>query len=550
MPWRGEQYPGEVPTLGYEVAAWIQAFCVIPDRDLRGDPFRLTDDQLRFLCWLYALTPDGHWLYRRGAQLVRPQKWGKGPLAASVVSAEAAGPVRFAGWDSAGEPMGKPWATPHIQITACSEEQTANTWRALQPMIELGPLRDWIPDSGLTRINLPGGGIIEPVTTSARSRLGQRTTFVVQDQTESWVQSNNGWWLADNQRRNLAGMQGRFLETCNAPDPVENSVAQRTPNEPGVYIDDVDGGPGSVRNKAERKKVLRKVYGDVVTEKGGWVDIDRIDAEIEALLEHDPAQAERFFMNRKLASEGAAFDIEHYTALTKRKRVAPQAVVALGIDGARHQDALAVVATEVETGYQWPVIIVERPAHAPDDYEHDLDVVDGAVAEVFERYLVWRCYCDDQYIGALIEKWQNRYGQRRVVIWHTNRPRPIAWAVRAYEEAVAGGDVSHSGDPTFLEHIRNARRRKLTVLDDKERQMHTLSKDSIASPRKIDAAMAAVLSWEARSDALAAGAVYLGPEPAPERAPAPPDVYRPNHAPSAFALAMGGASIVAGPMPD
>ena len=50
------------------------------------------------------------------------------------------GPVLFDGWDAQGEPVGKPWATPHIQITACSEEQTDNTWRALQPMIELGPL--------------------------------------------------------------------------------------------------------------------------------------------------------------------------------------------------------------------------------------------------------------------------------------------------------------------------------------------------------------------------------------------------------------------------
>jgi hypothetical protein len=550
MPWRGEAYVGEVPTLGYEIASWVQAYCVVPDRENRGDPFRLTDQQLRFVCYMYALTPEGRWLYQRGAQLVRPQKSGKGPLAAALVAAEAAGPVKFAGWDAAGEPVGKPWATPHIQITACSEEQTANTWRALQPMIELGPLRDWIPDSGLTRINLAGGGIIEPVTASARSRLGQRTTFVVQDQTESWVQSNNGWWLADNQRRNLAGMSGRFLETCNAPDPVEQSVAQRTPTEPGVFIDDVDGGPGSVRNKAERRRVLRKVYGDVTTDKGGWVDLDRIDAEIEALIEHDPAQAERFFMNRKLAAEGAAFDPEVFARLWKPGHRVPRgAVIAIGVDGARHMDALAIVATEVATGYQWPLIIVERPPHAPEDYEHDLEAVDGAVTQAMEDYLVWRLYADDQYISPLIERWQNRFGMRRVAIWHTNRPRPIAWAVRAYEEAVAAGDLSHDGNPVFLTHIRNARRRKLTVLDDKERQMHTLSKAHITSMAKIDAAMAAVLSWEARSDCVAAGAVDMGPAAAPAAAPRPPDRYEPDHAPAALALAATGTPN-AGPMPD
>ena len=35
-------------------------------------------------------------------------------------------------------------------------------------------------------------------------------------------------------------MGGRFVETTNSYDPVEQSVAQRTQSEPGVYIDDVD----------------------------------------------------------------------------------------------------------------------------------------------------------------------------------------------------------------------------------------------------------------------------------------------------------------------
>jgi hypothetical protein len=44
------------------------------------------------------------------------------------------------------------------------------------------------------------------------------------------------------------------------------------------------------------------------------------------------------------------------------------------------------------------------------------------------------------------------------------------------------------------------------VYDDQHRQMHTISKDRPDSTRKMDGAMAAVLSWEARNDAIAAGA--------------------------------------------
>jgi hypothetical protein len=54
-------------------------------------------------------------------------------------------------------------------------------------------------------------------------------------------------------------------------------------------------------------------------------------------------------------------------------------------------------------------------------------------------------------------------------------------------------------------HMKNAVRSKVNVYDDDHRQMHTVSKDRPDSPRKIDAAPAAVISWEARQDAIAAG---------------------------------------------
>jgi hypothetical protein len=514
--------PVEFQTLGPIVTAWIEENCVIPDGEAAGEPYLLTGEMKRFVDAFYAVdVTNRRWAFPRGGQLIRPQKWGKGPFSAALICAEAVGPV-LPDWRDGELVGGRSWRSPWIQVTAVSEDQTANVFSALHAMIDLSPrLGMSVPNTGQTRIFLPGGGVIEPVTASSRSRLGQRITAAVQDQSESWVQSNNGWMLADNQRRGLAGMGGRFLETCNAPDPVENSVAYRTPREPGVFVDDVDGGPGSIRNKAERRKVLRKVYGDSTVERGGWVDLDRIDAEIEALLEHDPAQAERFFLNRKLASEGAAFDIEQFVKLAKPRTPAKGETIVVGVDGARYEDAIAVVATEVKSGYQWPLAVVERPDDAPDDYEHDFARVDAAVNEAFERWNVWRVYIDPQRIDRLVEGWSNRHGEKRIVEWQTYRPRPIAWAVRKYEQAIASGDVSHDGSEVLVRHVRNARKRVLTVLDDKERPMHTLTKDHVRSPRKIDAAMAAVLSWEARGDAIEAGAVWMGDETARPEPPKP-----------------------------
>jgi hypothetical protein len=516
-------------TLGPLVRHWIEAHCVIPDGERMGDPFILTPEMAAFVDAFYAVDATTKtFVFNRGGQFIRPQKYGKGPFSAALICAEAAGPV-LPVWDGDKLKGGTSWVTPWIQVTAVSEDQTANVFRALLPMIQLSDSLDMeIADTGLTRINLPGGGYIEPVTASARSRLGQRITFSVQDETHSWVQSNGGWQLADNQRRNLAGMGGRFLETTNAFDPVENSVAQRTfeSKAPGTLIDDADPPAGSIRNKRERRKVMQAVYGDSLKEFGGWVDLNRIDAEVEALLEHDPAQAERFFLNRKLASEGAAFDFEAWLKKARKRKAPPKGTaVVIGVDGALNDDALAVVACEVKTGFVWPLGIWERPADAGPDYEHPKHEVDGVITEAFDTYMVWRLYADDQWIEALIERWQNRYGEKRVLVWRTNRPRQIAWAVRNFEQAIhsAKGELTHSGDETLNRHVQNSRKRKLTVQDDHERQMHTLAKPAHHSPLKIDGAMAAVLAWEARGDAIAARVVStveaqpLPPEPQPER---------------------------------
>lgn len=519
MPWRGPEVPGEFPTLGYQVIDWIESRCAIPDRELVGDPFLLTDEQALFFLHFYRLRPEtGEFVHHRGAQLTRSQKWGKGPLAAAWVCAEAQGPVLFDGWDANGEPVGKPWATPLIQITAVSEDQTDNVYSALLPMIELGALHGEIEDTGLGRINLPQGGRIEPVTASAVSRLGQRITGAVQDQTESWTESNRGRKLADNQRRGLAGMGGRWLSTPNAWDPTENSVAQYTAENEhdGVYHNDAEPPESlSIRNKTERRRALKIAYGDAVTGrrdgKSGviqpWINLDKIEAEILALLPRDPAQAERWFLNRKQAAEAKAFNGARWDELHRDGYMpAKGSLIVIGVDGARYVDALAVIATEVTTGFQWPIGIWERPAWAGEDYEHPFGEIDAAVQDAFDEWNVWRMYIDPQYIDYLVEIWHGRWGDKRVFTWPTNRLRPACWMIRNYTDAMVSGDVTHVGDEAFTRHVKNAVRRKQNVYDDDHRPMWTISKDRQDSPNKIDGAMGGALSWEARGDAIAADA--------------------------------------------
>lgn len=318
----GPEYRVTFPTL-FVAVDWIEAHCVVPDGFDQGKPFGLSDWQAWNVLNHYRVKPKATFgqlapaFHYRRSQTVRPQKTGKGPFTASTICLEGVGPALFGGWAAGGEvydcrehgcgcgfvyeyepgePMGMPWPTPLIQVTATSSEQTDNIYDALRPMIDKGPLAEVITKTGEEFIRLPGGGRIDVVTSSARSRLGARVTFVPQDETGIWTQSAGMIRVAETQRRGLAGMGGRAWETTNAWDPSEDSVAQRTFESVSKDIfRDFPQAPSnlSFTNKAERRKILRHVYAG-----SPWVDLDAIEAEAAELMEKDPAQAERFFGNR------------------------------------------------------------------------------------------------------------------------------------------------------------------------------------------------------------------------------------------------------------
>ncbi|MCX5137589.1 hypothetical protein OOK06_36590 [Streptomyces sp. NBC_00340] len=511
MPWRGPEHPGEFPTLGWLVGEWIENHCVVPDGDDIGSPYLLTDEMWTFLAWHYRLRSDATesgwrsaWHYRR-SQLVRPQKWGKGPLTCAMVCAEASGPVRFAGWDADGEPVGRAWETPWIQIAATSEDQTDNVYRALVPMIDEGPLANLIPDTGETRINVPGGGRIEPVTSSGRARLGQRITFAVQDETHSWLEANGGWKLAETQRRNLSGTGGRAVETTNAWDPSEQSVAQRTAEASvkDVYRDHRVPAPASLANKRERHKALRVAYGDSSVLVGGWVDLDRIDGELVEIAEKDPAQAERFYLNRIVAGTGAFIDGDRWDLRKQPEEVGPQTLVTLGFDGSDIDDWTGI-RLETLGGYQFtPLYGPDRRPTVWNPAEWGGQVprleVMAAFDEIFTVFSVVRAYLDPPYWESECDTLAERYGEKVVTRWYTNRIAQMHGAAERLATDVTKQDSTfrHDGCQWAGQHIRNMRK------GARPAGRYVLKK--AAESQKIDIGMCSILAHEAAGDAIASG---------------------------------------------
>lgn len=544
------------------VPMWIERHCVIPDRGHRGLPFKLAQEQFKFVGSHYLvrgsakfdpaaeLDPDlpknplaDAFVYRR-SQLVRAQKWGKSPLISAFVCAEGVGPVLFAGWAAGGEvydcaehgcfcgwtyrypegaPMGRPWSTPLIQITATSEDQTANTYDALRPMIELGPLASLIPKTGEEFIRLPGDGRIDVVTSKGNSRLGQRVTFVVQDETGLWLKSNGGHNLAKKQRQGLAGMGGRAIETTNAWDPAADSVAQRTYESQAKDVQrDFRMPPAnlSFRNKAERRKIFQFNYAGAP-----WVSVDTIEGEAAEMLEKDPADAERFFGNRLVAGAGKWITEVEWDAKKRETplEVKPRTAVAMGMDLSNNNDWTGI---RLETAdlYQFtPTYEVGgelRPA-VWDPLRFGGFIPRGevraAVDYLASRYSIVRAYVDPagSAMGAVddsalenddswrteLAEWAAKYGPKVFIAWSCARLTPMHASLEQFRSAVRNPDsrFTHDGDGITKQHITNA------VMVAKTMQRYVIGKPHGADHQKIDQAMSSTLAHEAAMDATKDG---------------------------------------------
>lgn len=527
------------PSTLWVALEWIEHHCIVPDGFRKGQPFRLYEYQGQYLAAFYLVDGETEWVpanpvlapafvYRRGL-LVGPQKIGKNPLIATQVCLEGVGPALFAGWAGkddgyacadhgcrcgweypydAGEPMGMRWPTPLIQITAFSEDSTENTYDALRPMIDDGPLHDIIPKTGEEFIRLPGGGRIDTVTSSNQSRLGQRVTFVPQDELGLWTAQNKMTKLADTQYRNLSGMGGRASLTSNAWDPAENSVAQREYESTAhdIYRQYVEPPKNlSYLDRRDRSKIHRIVYPpDVLAENGGHLPLASIEAEAADLVEKDAPQARRFYGNERVAGAGHAVDPDAWDALARDGRDAEHPLIevpagteiGLGFDGSQYSDATVLRGCTRE-GYSFDlgVWLPTQDAPVPRAEVHE------AVAKAFATYRVGLMLCDPPKWWTEIDEWEKQYGKNAddkpiVQKLDTNQARRFAPAVDRWLTGIAEKTHTHDGETLTTEHVKAAHKQKVHLAEvEGDRTMYVLVKGS--DKRRIDGAVADVLAHEA-----------------------------------------------------
>jgi hypothetical protein len=533
------------PTLGPLVCRWIEDCLVHGPGDLRGQPVRL-DEEKRFILYrAYEVWPRDHQLAgrRRFKRVVYSARKGtaKTELAAHISGAELAetAPVRTIDWTlERGEmvPVGGPVSDPYIPMVSVtegqSEEQAYGALRVILGLsVEAGRLPLTLFDIGLERVmRARGDGVAQPLATSPNARDGARTTFQHFDETHRLymprVVKAHETMLGNIPKRFLA--DAWTLETTTAFSPGEGSIAESAMK----YARQVrEGGvkdqaffyyhrQASPHHDIATPEGLRAAVIEASGPSAEWSDLNSIIQQFSDPT-RDRAYLQRVWLNRLVRGSGHAFDAVLWGKLRRpvAYRPADRAAITLAFAGARYSDAAVLIGTEILTGFQWveaswaaPVRTAEETAAAAAAGGKPFEVpeaeVSAAVARAFRRWTVWRLYAMPSHWETTVSAWAGEYDeedQDRVVAWRTNQRERMARACRAYANSMAEGSLSHDGSELLAKHVGACCRRDLQMQADDSGSWWVIQKESPDSPAPINGAVAAIIGWQARLDAMELG---------------------------------------------
>ncbi|QIK82409.1 large terminase [Sanguibacter sp. HDW7] len=525
------------PTIGGEVCDFIEERAVYGPGSLQGQPYVIDPEFRAFIYRLFEVYPQGHpWAgrrrFKRGGLSVR-KGLAKTEKEALLVYAHIhpEGPGKCDGFDADGHPVAAPVMSPYVPMLAFSLDQVEElAYGALKYVIENGPDSDLFDVSLERALRLDDWGRSDggawPLANAPDSRDGGRTTLNAFDEPHRLhlprhIKAHETM-AANLAKRPLEDPWSLYVGT--AGELGQGSVAENLHAEAEAirdgkierpdlfYLYRTDDGGHDLEVKAERTKAVAEATGPA----GEWGpgQFDDIASQWDR-PGVDKAYLERVWLNRWVKSGQQAFDVKRWSDLKHeggdvdkplRGRIPAGAPVAVGFDGARRRDSTAFVITDLLTGTQEIAGLWEKDLD-DDEWEVPEAEVDQTVEHIFSRYNVWRLYGDPPYWVTEMGVWAGRH-KGLVEEWWTNHYKKAAYAIRAYQEAIASGAVGWTASdphaPELARHIAAAGQVKLkNIVDDEGKPLYILGK--IHPDRKFDAAMAAMLSWQAYLDGVKAG---------------------------------------------
>lgn len=495
---------------------------------LKGQPARLDQETRALIYAAYEVYPRGHELagrrrfrrvrvsLRKGTAKTEKLGW----IAFAELHPE--GPVRFDGWDAAGNPVGRPVRDPYIPLLAYTAEQVEElAYSVLLTVCTEGPDADLF-DAGLQRIirldeRGRADGKAVPLAQSPNARDGARTTFQGYDETHRLdlprlIEAYHTM-EANLPKRPLDDPWSMGITTAGVPgggsvaeldkDEAE-SIDRGEVDEPELFYFHREAGPQhDLSTLAGRMEAVIEASGPAAA----WSDVRGIAKQWDR-VSADPRYLERVWLNRWTQADAQAFDARRWRDdLARAGATIPDgAMVTGGLDGSRWHDTTGLVLTEVATGLQ--VVAGLWEPELLQSGEVPVEEVLATLDEVFRRYRVLRVYGDPaQGWDDPLARAAGKHGPDKVVFWYTDSRnlRKTATMCRSFATAIKAGEVINDGNEKYFRHVGAAQKRDIHQRDDDGVPLWVMQKERHDSPNKIDLAMCGGLSWQARLDVIAKG---------------------------------------------
>ena len=440
-------------------ARFIKEFLVVPRGHGAGKPVKLRDFQREILDGAYAAGV-------RTALVSLPRGNGKTAFAAMLGLAEL-----FVGPASA-----------EVLVVASDQRQANITFNLARRMVELNPVlaervhiyrdRLYVPETDSNLIPLPAEyGALQ----------GYDPSLLIVD--ELHVVTNEVWEAATT----AAGKRPESLTLAiSTPASSEDSVMWslvkhgRAGTDPQFYFKEYAAPEGCAVDDREAWKIANPALAC----KEPFLAEDALEAVRKTIREP-------VFRQLRLGQWAKGVDswlpFGAWEALADPDRQVDGKIV-LAFDGSASGDSTALIGATVEKA---PHVSVAGLWENPGDLRWR--VPRGEVAErvryMFAHYDVVELAADPWGWRTELEAWAEEHGARRVIEWNTAHARRMAPATDRMYQAVTTGGISHDGNERMAAHFSHAVA-KSTALGD------LISKDRKNSPRKIDAAVAAIVALD------------------------------------------------------
>lgn len=170
------------------------------------------------------------------------------------------------------------------------------------------------------------------------------------------------------------------------------------------------------------------------------------------------------------------------------REVSDRTKVVLAFDGSASGDSTALIGCTVgEDPHLFVVGLWENPGDPR--WRVPRAEVDNAVDVAFSRFDVLELAADPWGWRSEIEAWATRHGEKRVLEWNTAAANRMAPATDRLYAATQDQTVTHDGNKDLSSHVAHCVAKRTPMGD-------LVSKDKKGSPRKIDAAVGAIIAFD------------------------------------------------------